>query len=87
MARLRRLKIEILESRHPGLRQKVNAMFEAFATVRAVGAMIEAEYGERIGRTAIGIYKRRFWRKERDRIQEMNAARIACQELASEERN
>ncbi len=87
MARLRKSKIQILEARHPGLRLKVDAMFEAFATVRAVSAMIEAHYGERLSHTSLWTYKRRSWRPQRDRIQERNVARIAFQELASEERN
>lgn len=78
-------KMQILEARHPGLCQKVDAMFEAFTPVRAIAAMIQSEYGERISHTAVWTYKKRSWNVRRDRIQQMNAVLTACQELANEE--
>jgi hypothetical protein len=80
-------KLQVLEARHPGLCQKVDAMFEAFATIKAVEAMIRAEHGERIGHTTLWNYKRLFWSVRRDRLQAIRAALTARQELASEGRS
>ena len=87
MARFQPSKIQVLDARHPGLCQKVNAMFEAWAPLRAVAAMIQTQYGERISHTSIGTYRRRSWRSQRARIQEMKVVLTALQKLASEERN
>ena len=79
-------KMQILEADHPGLFQKVDGMLEAFATVRAVSAMIQADYGERLSHTSIWTYKRESWRPRRDQIQAMKATQACLQELASEGR-
>lgn len=79
-------KMQIFEARHPGLCQNVDAMFEAFTPLRAVAAVIQAQYGERISYTSIWKYKRKSWNVRRDQVREMNAAMTAFQELASEER-
>lgn len=86
MGRHAATKMQIFEARHAGLCQKVDAMFEAFTPVRAVAAMIQTEYGERISYTSIWKYKRQSWNVRRDQVREMNAALTAFQELASEER-
>jgi hypothetical protein len=78
--------MQILEAQHPGLFRKVDEMLEAFATVRAVSAMIQAEYGERLSHTSIWTYKRESWRPRRDQIQARETIQAALQELASEER-
>jgi hypothetical protein len=80
-------KMQVFEARHPGLCQKVDAMFEAFTPLRAVAAMIRTEYGERISHTSIWRYKRQSWDVRRDQIQEMNVVLTAFQELVSEERS
>ena len=80
-------KLKRLEARHPGLVKKVDAMFEAFATIKAVEEMLQAEYGERVGHSAIGNYKRRSWKVRRDRGLAMRARQTAYQELVSEGRN
>ncbi|MGA3323163.1 MAG: hypothetical protein ABSF45_01715 [Terriglobia bacterium] len=80
-------KLKRLEARHPGLVQKVDAMFDAFATIKAVEAMLQAEYGERVGHSAICNYKRRSWKVRRKRDQAARAAMTAYQELLSEGRN
>ena len=87
MGRLGVSKVLALETRHPGLIQKVDAMFEAFATIKAVEGMIRAEYGERIGHSTICNYKRRFWTVRRDRGLAIRARQTAWQELVSEGRN
>jgi hypothetical protein len=80
-------KVQVLDTRHPGLIQKVDAMFEAFASIQAVAAMIRAEYGERISHTTVWKYKREFWNVRRERDQAARAATTAYQELVSEGRN
>jgi len=62
-------------------------MFEAFASIEAVAAMIRAEYGERISHTTVWNYKRQFWTAQRKREQAIRAATAAWQELVSEGRN
>ena len=87
MGRLGVLKVQTLGIRHPGLIQKVDTMFEAFASIEAVTAMIRAEYGERLSHTTVWKYKRQSWKVRRERERKARAAMTAYQELASEERN
>jgi len=87
MGRLGVSKVQVLGARHPGLIQKVDAMFDAFATIKAVEAMLQAEYGERVGHSAICNYKRRSWKVRRKRDQAARAAMTAYQELVSEGRS
>ncbi len=86
MGRHAATKMQIFEARHPGLCQNVDAMFEAFTPLRAVAALIQTEYGERISYTSIWKYKRQSWNVRRDQILERKVALTAFQELASEER-
>ena len=87
MTQLGVMKVQTLGARHPGLIERVEAMFEAFATIKEVKAMILAEYGERISHSTVWKYKKQSWtpRKKRERVAQ--AAQIAWQELASEGRN
>ena len=87
VGRLGTSKMHVLDTRHPGLIQKVDAMFEAFKTIQAVEAMIRGEYGERISHTTVWNYKRQSWNVRRKRDQEARAAMTAHQELVSEGRN
>jgi len=80
-------KVRALDTQHPGLVQKVDAMFEAFASIEAVAAMIRAEYGECISHTTVWNYKRQFWTVRRKRDEAARAAMAAYQELVSEGRN
>lgn len=80
-------KVLVLGTRHPGLVEKVDAMFEEFATIKAVEAMIQADYGERIGHSTICNYKRRFWKVRRKREWAIRAATTAYQEWISERRD
>jgi hypothetical protein len=81
------LGLERFEARHPGLRQQVDAMFEAFVPIRQVAAAIRAQFGDCICDTTIWLYKRKFWNARRDQILAKKAFESALQELASEERN
>lgn len=80
-------KVLVLGTRHPGLVEKVDAMFDAFATIKAVEAMILAEYGEPIGHSTVCNYQRHIWKVRRKRERATRAATIAIQELISEGRN
>jgi len=79
-------KVNTLDTRHPGLVRKVDAMFEAFASTDAVTAMIRAEYGERISHTTVWKYKRQFVSARRKRERAARAAMTAYQEFVSEGR-
>jgi len=84
MGRLGVSKVQALDTRHPGLVQKVDAMFEAFKSIDAVSAMIRGEYGERISHTTVWKYKKHIWNVRRDRAQAATVAMIAYQEWVSE---
>ena len=64
-------KIQRLAVRHPGLREKVYAMFAEFWPARAVVRLVQAQYGERLGLRSVERYKSQHWRGQRDLIQEM----------------
>lgn len=81
------LKVFDLGTRHPGLVERIDAMFDAFATIKAVSAMIRAEYGERIGLSTISNYRKRIWQERRDREMAIKARQTAYQEWLSEGRN
>lgn len=87
MGRLGISKIDVLGARHPGLVQKVDAMFEAFIPLRAVAKAILAQYGERLSHTSLWTYKRESWNVRRDQALAREATLAAYRELASEERN
>jgi hypothetical protein len=80
-------KVLVLGARYPGLVEKVDAMFDEFATIKAVEAMIQADYGEHIGHSTICNYKSRIWKARRKRERAIRAATIAIQELISERRD
>lgn len=65
-------KIQILGARHPGLREKVHAMFGEFWPAQQVKQMIQADYGERLSLRSIERYKQKHWRAQRELIQEMS---------------
>ena len=64
-------KLQTLEARHPGLQQKVQAMFAEFWPAQDVKHMIETHYGERLSLNSIARYKRQQWQNRRDLVQEM----------------
>jgi hypothetical protein len=80
-------KLNRLEARHPGLIARVNEMFDRFATIKAVEAMIKAEYGERIGHSTIRNYKGKIWKVRRNSDRAVRAAMAAWQEMVSEGRS
>jgi len=62
-------------------------MFASFATIKAVTAMIREECGEKIGHSAVGNYKKRIWKVQRDRERARRAKVIAYREFVSEGSN
>ena len=80
-------KLNRLDARCPGLLKRVDAMFDAFATIKSVSAMIRAEYGEFICISAIRNYRYRIWRVRRDRKLQMDAERAAWEALVREGRS
>jgi hypothetical protein len=80
-------KLNRLEARHPGLIAKIEAMFDNFATVAAVTAMVRAEYGEPVAVSTIGNHRNRVWKVRRDRGLKENARRVARQEFLREGRS
>ena len=62
-------------------------MFDAFASIQAVTAVIRAEYGERISHETVRRYKHQTWYVRRKRQQARQAVLTAFEELANEGRN
>jgi hypothetical protein len=75
-----------LNALHPGLCEKVHAMFAECWPTKDVKQMLQAHYGERFSLSSLEKYKSKQWRAQRERIQEMSAALAASQELAGEAR-
>jgi hypothetical protein len=68
------LKVENLGLRHPGLTAKVDAMLQAVATLKAIREMIQNEYGESVGMTALWKYKMWNWNTRRTEAQAVKRA-------------
>ena len=66
MPRLGITKIERFSSRHPGLREKVHAMFAEFWPPQAVRQMIQTQYGECLSLRSIARYKQQHWLAQRE---------------------
>lgn len=86
MTQLGDTKLSRLEARHPGLMGKIDAMFDAFATVKAVTAMVRAEYGEPISPSAIANHRCRVWKVRRDLELIERARQQAWEEFVRERR-
>jgi hypothetical protein len=60
-------KLEELEDRHPGFCRQVEAMLRALIPLRAIGAALQAQYGECVGPANLREYRwecRNVWRAE-----------------------
>jgi len=79
-------KMQILEARHPGMCQKVDAMFAESWPTQAVKQMIQTHYGERLGLRSLERYKGKHWRVQRELAEQMSAAQAASQGIAGEAR-
>lgn len=86
MTQLGDTKLSRLEARHPGLIGKIDAMFDAFATVKAVTAMVRAEYGDPIGLSTIANHRCRVWKVRRDIELTEKARQEAWEEFVRERR-
>ncbi|MGA3323165.1 MAG: hypothetical protein ABSF45_01725 [Terriglobia bacterium] len=65
-------KLQLLGVRHPGLIEKVGAMFEEFWPTQDVRHMIQAQYGERLSSATLARYKRKHWQARRELVREMS---------------
>jgi hypothetical protein len=72
MQRMSSTKMRRLDVLHPGLIDKVEAMFAEFCRPREVKQMIRTQYGERLGLTTVERYKRQHWQARRKMVQEMS---------------
>lgn len=66
--KVRRPKLQRLEARHPGLREKVMAMFNGGWPGRAVKELIEAQFGESLSLAAVARSRRAHWKEQRAQI-------------------
>ncbi len=80
-------KLRRLEARHPGLIRSIDAMLDAFATVKAVAAMVRANYGEFVAVSTIGNYRCRIWKVRRDCELAIRARQAAWQIFVGERRS
>jgi len=74
----------MLDAWHPGLIEKMDAMFAEFWPAAEIRQMVQAHYGERLSLSAIEKYRSKQWRAKRDLVQQASAALAASQALAVE---
>jgi len=72
MRRLPVTKLQKLNARHPGLIEKVNAMFGEVWPTAEVRRMIQAQYGECLSLSSLEKCKSRHWRAQRDLVEQMS---------------
>ncbi len=65
---MHRGKLQKLQSRHAGLRERVIAMFNACWPGRAVKELIEAQFGESLSLAAVGRSRRAHWEERRAQV-------------------
>jgi hypothetical protein len=64
----------MLDAWHPGLIEKMDAMFAEFWPAAEIRQMVQAQYGERLSLSAIEKYKSKHWRARRELVQQMSQA-------------
>ena len=79
-------KLQLLDAWHPGLIEKVDAMFAEFWPPAEVRQIVQAQYGERLSLSYLEKYKREHWRAERELVEQASAALAASQGFAGEAR-
>jgi len=67
-------KLQVLEARHAGLREKVQTMFNTGWSALDVQQLLAVQYGTRLGLRSVERYKRRHWRAQNERVQQAGAA-------------
>ena len=77
MRRPMRTKLQILDVRHPGMRQKVHTMFEGFWATREIRRLILTQYGETFGSSTLDRYRRKHWQAQRELVAQMSQALLA----------
>jgi len=71
MARRSVSKMQVLEVRHPGLREKMRRMFEEFWPTPEVKQMLQTNYGERLSLRSIERYKSLHWQAQRELVEQI----------------
>jgi hypothetical protein len=74
-------KLQTMSARHPGLLDKMDAMFAEYWAVSEVKQMLEKQYGERLSRTSLERYRSTLWRARRELVLQAGAALSASQQL------
>ncbi len=64
-------KMQVLDVRHPGLREKMRRMFEEFWPTPEVKQMLQTHYGERLSLRSIERYKSRHWQAQRELVEQV----------------
>ncbi|MGO8790273.1 MAG: hypothetical protein ACLQVL_23225 [Terriglobia bacterium] len=67
-------KMQVLEVRHPGLREKVHRMFEEFWPAQDIRQMLQTQYGERLSLRTVARYKSQHWQAQRERVQQIGSS-------------
>jgi hypothetical protein len=78
-------KLQILSVKHPDLLQVVDKMFDKYATVPQVRRMLERNYHEDVGETAVSTYKKNHYNVHKRMIREQKAAMEAVVEIIGED--
>jgi hypothetical protein len=74
MHRCSATKLQTLEARHPGLNQRVYAMFAECWPAAEVKQTIQTQYGERLSLRSLDRYKSKQWQAQRDVVQQIREA-------------
>ena len=85
MAKDQACKLQILSAKHPGMLLAVDKMFDKFTTRLQVVQMIEREYHEDVGMTAISNYKVNHYNVQQSMIREQKAAMKGVSQLVGED--
>jgi hypothetical protein len=75
-------KVQVLNVRHPGLREKLDAMFEEFWTAGEVRQLLHAHYGERLSLSYLEKYRAKHWRARRALAAQASGALAEAQVFA-----
>ena len=86
MRRLPVSKMRKLDALHPGLIDKVDAMFAEFWPTAEIRQVVQAHYGERLSLSCLAKHKSRHWRAQRELVEQARAALAASQGFAGEAR-
>ena len=75
-------KLQVLNFRHPGLMEKLDAMFEEFWTAGEVRQLLHTHYGERLSLSYLEKYRAKHWRARRELAAQAGGALAEARGLA-----